>query len=314
MDQHELVKLIKQAALDLGRTPSRDDFIKTIRNGRDTITKAFGTYAALLQAAGLDSPRFKVSNELLFSKDISDVVSGYHQSPKLPRVRMHEGFETILAIGDAHFPFTNLDILTSIYQFAEIHKPKHIIQGGDLYDMFAQSKFPKSLNIYTPEEELELGRKMALEMWGTLRRICPQAKCYQLLGNHDVRPLKRVLEKAPEVEMFVKRGIVPYFEFDGVHTETDYRQELIIQDILFHHGHKSKLGEHLAFNLMNTVAFHTHRGGTFYRPFRDRILFEANAGYIGDEKSKALGHTPQKSTGWTGGFLWIDYYGPRFIC
>ena len=53
MDQHELVSRLKAMALELGKTPSRDEFVNTLRGGQRAVTDAFGSYSAFVQASGL---------------------------------------------------------------------------------------------------------------------------------------------------------------------------------------------------------------------------------------------------------------------
>jgi hypothetical protein len=180
--------------------------------------------------------------------------------------------------------------------------------------MFSQSRFPRTHNTFTPKQEIRLGREMAAEMWAKVREtLAPGAHCYQLLGNHDIRPMKRIIEAAPDMEGFVEQAFRELFLFDGVQTITDSRQELILDGVVYHHGYRSKNGEHRDHNLMHSVVGHTHTGGVTYRQVRGEVLFELNAGFMGDPESKALSYTPQKITKWTQGFGVIDEWGPRFI-
>lgn len=313
MDQHELVSALKELAIELGRTPSRDEFVALPRVSRKTIDLHFGTYSALIQASGIDpvvESRKKLKNEEVFGRDIEEVLSAHQPKGRADTERVNE---PILIIGDAHFPFVHKPTLEKIITFAQTHQPKHIVQIGDLYDLYSHSKFPRSLNIYTPDQELDLGRGEAEAMWKRLLDACPDAKCYQIMGNHDVRPMKRVIEAAPALESIIRRGLKPYFEFTGVQTIDDYREILSIQGIGFHHGYLSQLGGHRDFNQRNMVVGHTHKGGTVFRALADRTIWELNVGFIGDETSKVMGYTPTKTTGWTLGNGWIDQYGPRFI-
>lgn len=311
MDKHDVISALNNLAIDLGRTPLRQEFSKSIRGGDYKIKMLFGNYSALLHAAGLDPEphkSIKLSNSI-FERDIKEVIEDY--TPR--EVMVPIDYRSMLIIGDTHFPFTSDRVLEKIYDFAKDNSPQIIIQMGDLYDMYAHSKFPRSHNVYTPKEEEELGRKKAEEMWKTLRKTCPKAECYQLLGNHDARPLKRTLESAPSLEHFVMKYMESLMSFEGVKTITDYRQELILDGIMFHHGYRSKLGDHRDYAHMNAVVAHTHKGGTVFKHIQGRTLWELNAGFVGDAESKALAYTAQKIHDQTTGFGWIDKFGPRFI-
>jgi hypothetical protein len=310
IDQHDIINQLKDLAIELQRTPTRIEFHSKTNVTQYGVTKSFGTYSALVIAAGLDPyhPSLKPTNKI-FEKPIAQVIEQYEPLAEIAQAV----YKPTLVIGDTHFPFVDERVLDKIYEWAERLKPERIIQVGDLYDMYGASKFPKSLNIYKPQEEEELGRQGAEKMWATLRSIAPKAECVQLKGNHDVRPIKRTMEVDPRSEHIVAKHINGLMTFDGVKLIEDSRQEFIVDGIQFIHGYRSKIGEHRDYTLMHTVCGHSHTGGVVYKRIRGQTLWELNAGYCGDAESKALGYTPQKITHWTPGFGWIDEAGPRFV-
>lgn len=323
-DQHGCIQQLKSLADKLGRTPTRTDVRNEIPGLASLIEKSFPVYGEALKAAGL-SPTPKKQDQLkqLFRASIDEALERFRESHrKLDPIQLSPGFR-ILFIGDAHFPFADLAALSAIYDRVEAASREgrpftHIVQGGDLYDMLAHGRFPRSLNVYTPADEMALGQKMAAEMWETLRKLAPRAKCLQLLGNHDSRPLKRILESYPEAEIFF--SIDRFFAFEGVTTLMDAREELVfIQPdgsmIAVHHGFMSKPGQHRDHFLTNTVVFHTHKPWTVFRNmgFGRGVQFEANGGFVGDPESKALGYTPTKLTSWVRCWLEVDELGPRVI-
>lgn len=311
--QHRLISELKEQAIDLGRTPHRDEFIKHIRGGRELIFKYFDTYTALVQAAGLDPVRpkskIKINREELFGRDIQEIITSHEPRPR----QVITDFKPILAIGDTHFPFAHKPTLEKVYRFAEKAQPEFIVQVGDLMDQWSHGRFPSSRNFYKPDEEMELARMMATEFWLELKKACPKAHCYQIMGNHDLRALKAVLQNAPTLEGLVSASIEKLYEFEGVKTIHDYREELILQDIMFHHGYMTRHGQQRDFVMQNLVSGHTHRGTVLYRALKDRTIWHLDCGFVGDPESKALTYTPQKTTGWTLGWGFIDEHGPRFI-
>ncbi len=182
--------------------------------------------------------------------------------------------------------------------------------------MYSAAKFPRSHNVMTPKDEIEMGRVMAEDFWNAVHREAPGAKKIQLLGNHDIRPHKRIMEKVPELEQFF--DFSKLFEFNQVETIHDPTQELVMGDTCFIHGHR-KHGTHFTYNLMNTVLGHTHTGGVVFakvydpRLKKEKIIWELNVGYLADPTHKALMYRPQKWSRWTHGFGIIDKFGPRFI-
>lgn len=306
--QHEITAEILRVAQELGRVPTRDEFRSLSSISQRQMYKHFDNYSVAVTAAGLTPANQKHRIKSLFNKDISTQIENHK---KVEHVKTTSKYEKIVLIGDCHFPFVDLGALCAVYDIIERHKPDIVIQMGDLLDMLSQTKFPRSHNIYTPKDEVELGYKMADDMWRAVKTIVPHATCYQILGNHDIRPLKRILESYPEGEIFF--SIEKYFEFEGVTTIKDARQELIINDIAFIHGYKTKLGDHRDEMLMNVCVGHSHTGGVSYRKIGNKILWELNAGYIGDATSKALSYTPIRMTKWTLGCGIIDTDGPRFV-
>ena len=309
VDQHELVAALKQMALKLGRTPNRREFVDGVP-GAYAFERVFGTWSALIRASGLvASPRKRKVENSIFHRDLSSVLSEYKQ----PEVVAQPDYTPTLVIGDTHFPFVSERVLEAIYKWAQRYKPARVIQVVDLSDMYSHSKFPRSQNIYMPNQEEDLGRAGAEKMWATLRGAVPAAECVQLKGNHDVRPVKRTLETTPALERAVAQYVNQLMTFDGVKLIVDERQEYIVEGIEFLHGYRSKLGDHRDYSLMNAVCGHIHVGGTSYRRIRGQTLWELNAGLVGDPESKALSYTAQRINNWTPGFGWIDEAGPRFV-
>jgi predicted phosphodiesterase len=217
----------------------------------------------------------------------------------------------ILCIGDAHSPFIHIPSARRAITYAS--DADIIIQMGDLFDLFGQSRFPKRL-FMTPAEEISEGRILAEEMWKKIRKEAPKAKLFQIKGNHDERASKRMLEKAPELEPFCRFD--DFWTFDGVETIQDSRDHLEINGTVFTHGHRSKIGDLIQeCDFMNVVAGHSHTGGVYYRRLKSgKIAWELNCGYIANPFDEALVYRPMKGFfRWTHGVGWIDAQGPRFI-
>lgn len=220
--------------------------------------------------------------------------------------------ESIVGIGDTHFPFDHRESIEASLDLIEASRPKHVVQMGDLYDCFSQTKFPRRVSI-TPRDEKKLGRESAEWFWDEVKKRSPKSKRWQLLGNHDSRPMKRLMELAPDLDPFLQ--FEDHWSFKGVETIFDPRQCLEIGKILFTHGHR-KFGEHMVeADFRNIVCGHTHLGGVIYRRISDeRIAWELNVGYLGDPFHEALIYRPMaKFFKWTHGVGVIDQLGPRFV-
>lgn len=316
IDQHALIAALKNMAIEQDRTPSRDQFCSTIRGGKDLINRLFGNWSAFVQAAGLEPARpAKVTNEIFVVRDIREHLVSYEP----PKLLLAEPLPRIMSISDIHWPFEMEAVVDRFIAAVEKNQPEFVIVNGDAFDMYSHAKFPRSHNIFTPADEEKLAREKNEDFWKRVQKAAPGAKHFQMLGNHDVRPVKRVLEVAPTIEHWAKRYMQDLFGFDGVTTIHDERQELLIGSILVQHGFRSKLGEHRDYTRTNCMVGHTHRGGVVFRNAFDiqtntqRVIWELNSGYAGNPRAKGLSYTPQKIVDWTWGWAETDERGPRFV-
>lgn len=218
----------------------------------------------------------------------------------------------ILIVPDVHLPFTDFKAIEALVEFSKRFKPDYIVQIGDLYDQYCFSKFRRSLEVVNPEEEVKEAFKLAKELWASLRASSKKAECFQLLGNHDERMMKRILDRCPEFESFMEKSIAELYTFKGVETKYDSRDFIEIEDIIFMHGFMCGLGKHLHQFRQSIVLGHSHQGGVWFEKHKDKILFELNAGHVGDIKSRPFAYMPTKLSKSTKGFGVIEDGVPSF--
>lgn len=314
MDKHDLVVAVKSMAVELGKTPTRREFEATVKGAAYQLGKQFaGSYSMLVQAAGLDpnkseKPR-RIDNSI-FERDIESHLAEYKPAEYAPRGE----YPTLAVISDIHWPFACQRVIDAFLAYVEKHKPEWVVINGDAWDMYAHSKYPRSLNVFTPREEERLSREANEKFWARVQELSPESKCVQMMGNHDLRPMKKVLESYPEAEDWVRERLAKMFTFEGVKTILDGTEELYLaEDIILFHGYRGKLGDHRDYTLMSCINGHTHVGGVVWKQIRGAVIFEMNSGVAGDPMSKGLSYRPQKITHWTPGFGVMDSYGPRFI-
>ena len=312
MDKHEAVCLLKDLAIELGHTPSSKEFRARCPHSERYVNQ-FGGYNLLVMAAGLTPNRVfkeKKINHSIF--EVRDMRTFLDSQPSTKRVD-RPIYPRIASISDIHFPFEDQVVLDAFYAFLAQHGADYVILNGDAWDMYSHSRFPRSHNIFTPREEERLSRERNELFWKKIREIVPESKLFQLMGNHDIRAMKRVLEVYPEAEDWIQKRINELFTFEGVTTIQDPREELIIGDIAIFHGYRSKLGDHRDYTHMNCINGHTHKGGAVYRQIKGHVLWELNSGLSGNPLAKGLTYTPQKITEWTPGFGYVFPWGPQFV-
>lgn len=313
---HDLVAFVRDLASKLQKTPTRAEFEFHVKGGKYKLEKSeFGSYQNLLDAAGIEpltrGPK-KINNDI-FKKDIESHLEEYKTREEISPYLIKFKNPKIASISDIHWPFQSNKVIDAFIDFCKETQPDFIIINGDGWDMYSHSKYPKSVNIFTPREEEAKARKLNEEFWQDVKKVCPKAKCFQLLGNHDIRPLKRVIEEYPSAEDWIQEHFKKLFTFKGVETIYDYRQELIINDIAIFHGYRSKLGDHRDYIHMKCMIGHQHVGGTVFRRIKGQTIWECNSGVSGDIEAKGLAYSPQKMTHQTPGFSYVDKWGPRFI-
>jgi predicted phosphodiesterase len=227
-----------------------------------------------------------------------------------------------IGLGDTHFPWVDKKAVKEALAYIRLMKPSYIVQLGDLADKYSDTSFAKSLNILTPEEEHKRAKFMGIEFWKEIRQAAGK-KCelFQILGNHDERPLKRIRDRLPEQEHLVREALADFWRFEGVTTIQDPTDELIIDDVLWTHGH-GPFGSHMSTYKMSVVCGHLHKGAVAFErisiprgnKLEHKVIWEANAGFLGDPMALPLRYRQKKNLfKYTKGLFHLDDYGPRFV-
>lgn len=197
-----------------------------------------------------------------------------------------------LILGDVHHPFSKQELLDKVYEVAVKIKPDAIVQIGDLYDMYSFSKFPRNPNFITPEDEIDLGRGHADEMWKSLHDAAPRADLVQLYGNHDLRPVKMVATDAPMTLSIMKKWLKEMMSFKGVKTVLPEHE---IDGVMYTHGDNFRRpGDQARYNQQNSVIGHTHCPNITYMRNKLGPFWEMNVGWLGDDESEVFSYRAQK--------------------
>lgn len=106
---------------------------------------------------------------------------------------------TIYVGSDIHIPFEDKKAVRAFMDTCEVTQPNVIVLNGDIMDMFMLSKFTKGEG-RNPAEEVEETRELLRD----LRRRCPKSDIYYVIGNHETRLERYVLNKAPELSSLVE--------------------------------------------------------------------------------------------------------------
>jgi predicted phosphodiesterase len=211
----------------------------------------------------------------------------------------------VFTVADLHLPFHDRKALRKVLRAVRIEKPTVVIQIGDLLDQYCFSKYVRSLNLSVPAKEIRKGLKLAAWFWSEVHKIVPRARRIQILGNHDVRICKRIGEKLPELEGLL--GIGSLYQFPGVEVMKSDRDYVVIDGVLYTHGHYSNSIDHVKFYLKSVVHGHLHRAGlnTYGK------LWAMDVGHMANEGSLPLSYTASRVSRWAKAYGITDNGNPR---
>jgi len=309
--KHELLKQLKEVRNNINHIPSMVEFTAITGTTRNTVRYHFGNWATFINniESVVDKDERKEQLKKLFHADINKTL----KTPiKQPLFINDSNVKDIVCFSDTHFPFSSQATLEHLYTYLKENKNDitHFFLLGDLYDMFAHTKFPRSMNVYTPKDEMNIGYEMAEEMFNKIQEIVPGIQIFLCSGNHDMRPLKRILASYPEGEIFFSTE--KFYTFEGVNY-IEHDKEFEFLNMNFLHGYGTRPGQHMNDTLKCTAVGHSHTGGTVFRKTSWGIIWELNCGYAGDETSKVFGYKALKCSKWTNGLGVIKLFnGVRF--
>lgn len=212
-----------------------------------------------------------------------------------------------LVISDTHFPFHNKKALKKVIQLIKKERPTHVVQIGDLLDQYVFSRYSKTYNLLTPEKEMQKALKQAGDMWKAIKKASPRAKRIQLLGNHDARVTKRIMERLPELESLFDLNKV--YSFPGVKTLRSDRDYVTIDGVVYVHGWLSKSLDHAKHFNKPTVHGHRHRPAIETQG----KLWSMDVGFLGDEKQLPFSYTMSTVTKWTVSIGIVENGKPRLV-
>lgn len=196
----------------------------------------------------------------------------------------------VLAVGDLHAPFDHPNYLRFLKEVRREYRTNDTIFIGDVLDQYALSRFGRDPDSRGSQSEWEKAREHIKKYHSEF----PNSKW--VLGNHDLRGLKRVTEgNVPEA------WLKDITEIYGVPSwETSYK--FVIDGVDYVHGEGAgglSGWQNFPLKLSNSVVFgHYHSiFGTRYHRSPNGQLFAAATGCGVDEEAYAFRYakfTPQR--------------------
>lgn len=218
----------------------------------------------------------------------------------------------VIFLSDTHFPYINKEALKEVLKIIKKERPDYVIQAGDLLDLYSFSRYEKDANHTTPDNELEQGLEMATKMWEDIRKLVPKAKCVQLIGNHEDRLAKSIAKKAPELMSLTKK-IKELYNFKGVKVLDRSKDHFEVDNVIYCHGHYTKLGDHAKFYRKSVVHGHSHHAGIYYEQTADGLIWEMDCGFLADKDALPLQYTQSSFSKWITAIGIVENGQPRVV-
>jgi hypothetical protein len=220
------------------------------------------------------------------------------------------GRPLFIGAGDMHMPWHLRKAVAEIVKKTWERKPRYFVQIGDLKDCLGHSRWGHIPEM-TPEQEFKRAHELAVEFWRALREASPRTEFFYVVGNHEERLAKKIMNMAPDLNHMIDYDKL--WTFKGINTVRE--RELILEGRLFTHGGNcpSTPGAHARFYLMPTIIGHTHMGHCIGIRLHEKSVYELNLGFLGDRNAKCFEYQKSKKfSKYTVGYGLEDDDGPRF--
>jgi hypothetical protein len=210
--------------------------------------------------------------------------------PRIHKFKVKNG-DLLFFLPDIHAPFFNRQWLVwatqTILDTVNNGAVVHVIQTGDATDLYSLGNYEKNNHI-APKTEIDAALKPLKQFWSIM--VDAGCKCYQLIGNHDVRSEKYVRKHAPQLLGFIPIA-KEILKFDNVYTVENERDVLLFESdkdqLMAMHGYLSQSLDHVKKHGCNVVHGHLHRGGLSF--FNGN--FALDVGFGGDPNEWVFAYT-----------------------
>lgn len=277
-----MVEALKAISLEIGRTPTREQFLQKSKYNRYNIEAVFGGYVYFLEAAGKRSVNHKKVDkqeirEKVFEKlkkDVEEKKSGLYP-PKITH--------RLLCISDMHHPYGHPDTVKFLTDLHEKYNFDTILIGGDEVDSHAMSFHDHNPDLLSPGHELQA----AIKSLQPLYTLFPEAKV--LSSNHG-----DLFYRKGKHHGFPRHVLKDYNEVIEAPSTWEWAEEHIFQfpngqKAIAHHGYSSNILMASKKRAMSLIQFHFH--STFSIQFwknREALFFALQCGSLVDDTSLAM--------------------------
>lgn len=192
-------------------------------------------------------------------------------------MKLLQGKENVLVIGDLHTPFNHPDSLEFLTALKRSRKPSKVICMGDEVDFHAFSNYAHDPNGYSPGHELDMAVKELKKFYAVFPNVLV---CH---SNHTERFFKKAMNAGLPTQM-----LRSYREFLQAPKGWQWAKDWEIDGVLYEHG-EGVSGQNAAIkaalaNRQSTVIGHVHSyAGVSFNTNRRDSLFGFNVGCLIDD-------------------------------
>lgn len=211
-----------------------------------------------------------------------------------------------LILSDIHIPYHDPVALALALEYAKDYEPDHIVLNGDIVDFYGASAYRKDpLRINTLQDELD----ETVAFLRLLRSQHTDAKIDYVMGNHEDRIQRFLIDKAPELCSFDCLALDELLKLKELDIRfVDSKSTISLGELEVTHGtivrkwsgssgkaHHEKFGG-------SVLIGHVHRLGTFYRTNRWGTHIAIENGFLGRNDFEYVDRPD-----WQHGFTAIEY-------
>ena len=244
---------------------------------------------------------------------IEDIFSDFILKKKLDEKRRHEinlntNHSQLFVLSDLHITFQDDATLKAVIDCMADCQPDNIVLLGDILDCYSISRFCKRPDrVRNLQDEINI----FYHTMRTIKKELPKTEIHYVLGNHENRLEKLVLENPG---LFGLKALEPQqlFRLDelGIYY---HKTKVKINNFIYYHGDVVRKdasytakAEFLDHKMQDGVSGHTHRLGSYYTSyeqsptgwFENGCLCKIEPDYLND---------PDKAN-WQHGFTIVDSF------
>lgn len=212
------------------------------------------------------------------SNFIEDIFSDFQEKRKLREknseiIKSNTNHYQTFVLGDIHIPFQDDKTIKNVFDCIVDNQPKYLVLIGDILDCYSISKFTKRPDkVRNLQDEINIFYKLFRE----LKREIPNTEIHYVLGNHENRLEKLVLENPG---LFGLKNLEPEELFRlnelGIHY---HKIKVVIDDFIYYHGDVvrqnagySAKAEYEQHRMHNGITGHTHKASSYYSSYDKEV-------------------------------------------